>query len=171
MTSIADIQPFFHRNPGLRVAEGLPTDEVYPPGTCGVYRAIEDAIYLLPRTAYKGGAGHYTLSAFHEVIHATGHPSRLNRPAIRSTAQGAPAPRMEYLFEEMIAELGALFLTHELREENSAPIILNAVNYVSAYMIQVPEDQWTYIFDGVFKQAMEAARVVLGRHLMKTADI
>ncbi len=50
--------------------------------------------------------GYATL--FHELIHSTGHPSRLNRPTLTESAGFGSNP---YCKEELVAEMGAAFLS------------------------------------------------------------
>lgn len=50
----------------------------------------------------------YHLTLFHELVHATGHPSRLGRFDLSTTL--APFGSEDYSAEELVAELGASFL-------------------------------------------------------------
>lgn len=53
----------------------------------------------------------YHLTLFHELIHATGHPSRLNR---KSLIESGPFGSKTYSKEELVAEMGAAFLGMEV---------------------------------------------------------
>lgn len=72
-------------------------------GDRAVYNMATDSITLPVREAFNDPASFYA-TAFHELIHWTGHRSRLDRLA--ATPFGSP----EYAKEELVAELGAAFL-------------------------------------------------------------
>ena len=57
-----------------------------------------------PRSAFEC-AGDYYATALHELTHWTGHSTRCNRAVSRRHGIDA------YAFEELIAEMGAAFLT------------------------------------------------------------
>ena len=62
-----------------------------------------DFISLPPFERFSSASAYYA-TKIHELIHWTGHSSRLDRPS--STRFGSP----EYAFEELVAELGAALL-------------------------------------------------------------
>ena len=62
----------------------------------------------IDRFNVKDGAAHYWATFWHEVIHWTGHHTRLNRDRHRAWGDKT------YAFEELIAELGAAFLCAHL---------------------------------------------------------
>lgn len=63
-----------------------------------------DDFIKLPPTAWFSRAEDYYATAFHELCHWTGHPSRLNR--VLKKKHGIEA----YAYEELVAEIGAAFL-------------------------------------------------------------
>lgn len=75
-------------------------------GDRAVYNFKTDAIKLPNRESFVDSASYYA-TAFHELIHWTGHDSRLDR--LKATPFGSP----EYAKEELVAELGAAFLCAE----------------------------------------------------------
>ena len=52
----------------------------------------------------------YYSTLFHESIHSTGHSTRLARPEITRTEDGAGQRDEAYSYEELVAECGAMFL-------------------------------------------------------------
>lgn len=64
-------------------------------------------IVQMPYMRQFDTAEHYYGTLFHELVHATGHSSRLNRKGIEASA---PFGTPEYSREELIAEMGAAFL-------------------------------------------------------------
>lgn len=83
--------------------------EVVIGGDKACYSSLTDKISLPEPGRFKtdDARSHYWATAFHELVHSTGHESRLNRPL----ANGFGTP--EYAKEELIAELGAAFLCGE----------------------------------------------------------
>lgn len=71
------------------------------------YRPSTDSITLPEREAFNAPDEYYS-TAFHELVHWTGHASRLKRPGIESVAAFGSA---SYSKEELIAEMGAAFLS------------------------------------------------------------
>ena len=76
-------------------------------GDSAHYSMLTDTISLPTKTSFKDEASYYA-TALHEIIHWTGHNSRLNR--LTATKFGSS----EYAEEELVAELGAAFLCSEL---------------------------------------------------------
>lgn len=75
-------------------------------GGMAFYRSSDDRIQLPPREAFIDQHG-YDVTKAHELTHATGHPSRLNRDKQYQTVKGRAA-------EEMTAEIGAYLMSQRL---------------------------------------------------------
>jgi antirestriction protein ArdC len=73
------------------------------------YRPSIDEIFLPPMKDFKSIEGFYS-TAFHELVHSTGHKSRLNRHTEKDAAIG---DELDYSKEELIAQIGASFLCAE----------------------------------------------------------
>ncbi len=78
--------------------------QIHHGGSKAFYIPSADLIQLPPQSAFDC-AGDYYATALHELTHWTGHASRCNRPL--GMRHGIDA----YAFEELIAEMGAAFLT------------------------------------------------------------
>jgi antirestriction protein ArdC len=95
-------------------------------GSSAFYRPPTDSVHLPLRDNFGSAEGYYS-TLFHELVHSTGHQSRLARKGVTEiTGFGTDA----YSNEELVAELGAAFLCgrtgiapHTL--ENSAAYIDN----------------------------------------------
>jgi len=74
-------------------------------GDSAYYERIADRV-TMPSTAFVSDAAYSAVLA-HELIHATGAPSRLNRK------KGEKFGDADYAFEELVAELGSAFLCAE----------------------------------------------------------
>ena len=70
------------------------------------YDPVADAVNL-PRRPYFRSDESYYATLFHELVQATGHPSRLNRKGLNEMAEFGSEP---YSFEELVAEIGACYL-------------------------------------------------------------
>jgi antirestriction protein ArdC len=81
-------------------------------GRAGSYSAKCDAIRMPAFKFFRGQADYYN-TLFHELIHWTGHPSRLDRQL------GARFGEKSKAKEELIAELGAAFLCAEFSIDDS----------------------------------------------------
>lgn len=72
------------------------------------YKSSDDTIGLPIREAFNSSEELYS-TVFHEMIHSTGHASRLNRKGITDLNRFGSAA---YSKEELTAEIGASFLNH-----------------------------------------------------------
>ncbi|MFZ4780297.1 MAG: ArdC family protein [Terrimicrobiaceae bacterium] len=95
---------------------------IHHTGFAALYSPQDDIIRMPPRSSFRSPED-YHLTLFHEMTHATGHSSRLDREGI---TQAAKFGSERYSKEELIAELGAAFLSNEagiltnLQFENSS---------------------------------------------------
>lgn len=71
------------------------------------YSVVKDEMHMPPREAFADAMRYYS-TALHELGHATGHPSRLDRPL------GNAFGTVEYAKEELRAEMASLFLSYQL---------------------------------------------------------
>lgn len=79
-------------------------------GDRACYSPSTDVIQL-PQPGQFTEVAHYWATSMHELVHWTGHTSRLNRDGIaRFTGFGTDV----YAWEELVAELGAAFLCHHI---------------------------------------------------------
>lgn len=75
------------------------------------YQPSSDRIVMPTRSQFVSEADYWS-TLLHELVHATGHNSRLNREGITSSSRKFGDPI--YAFEELIAETGSAFLCAEL---------------------------------------------------------
>lgn len=81
---------------------GLRADISHQTISKAFYKPSADRIYLPMKEQFKSESDYYA-TVFHELIHWTGHPSRLNRPQSHEEEI--------YAFEELVAEFGAAYLS------------------------------------------------------------
>ena len=95
---------------GLKNRDSLQIIEV----NHAAYSPSSDVVLMPPANQFnvavsgRDGEAQYWATLWHEVIHWTGHPSRLNRPPLGDWGD------KPYAFEELIAELGSAFLCARL---------------------------------------------------------
>ncbi len=91
------------------------------------YSPSEDFVHMTERSACVSDSAFYS-TEFHELVHSTGHTSRLNR--FQQDACNHHFGSKSYAGEELVAEMGAAMLCAESgifqeTEENSAAYITN----------------------------------------------
>jgi len=82
---------------------------VHNNGDRNFYRKSEDTIVLVDPRRYPDENEYYS-TAFHELVHSTGHETRCDRPNVGHSLFGSE----QYAKEELVAELGAMMLCQML---------------------------------------------------------
>ena len=116
------IEAFFSR-----VKKDIP---IHHEGVKPRYNIIEDVIIVPEAERFTNCHNYYTTLA-HEIIHSTGHSSRLNRKF------GKIFGNADYSFEELIAEIGAYMLISRFGINGS---IENHASYVSGWLEKLKSD-------------------------------
>ena len=98
-----------------------PTLNLEDKGDKAYYAPFRDAV-TMPKLSFFEGPQEYYTTFFHELIHSTGHKTRLDRDLKGSFGT------QSYAFEELIAELGAVFLCGE------SGILYHTLNNSAAYL-------------------------------------
>lgn len=107
-------------------------------GDRAFYRPSEDKIHLpLPEHFFSENA--YNATALHELAHATGHPTRLNRN-IRNMFGSE-----DYAYEELIAEITSCFMSVNLSMEQTESDINNHMAYVQSWIKRISEKPETLV--------------------------
>jgi len=128
---------------------------IHHTGFAALYSPQDDIIRMPPRSSFRSPED-YHLTLFHEMTHATGHSSRLDREGI---TQPAKFGSERYSKEELIAELGAAFLSNEagiltsLQFENSSA-------YLGSWIQKFQNDPRMIV--SAASQAQRSADFVLG---------
>lgn len=105
---------------------------------------------------FEDTAGYYE-TAFHELTHSTGHESLLNR---FSENDGAAAFGSEsYSKEELVAEIGACGILHELGLETAKSFRNNAA-YIQSWLSALKNDKRLIV--SAAGRAEKAIRLILG---------
>ena len=104
------------------IVENAKLCPIHHGGFAALYSRTDDVIRIPAPTTFHSQEDYYH-TLYHEMTHATGHGSRLDREGI---TQHAKFGSDRYSKEELVAELGAAFLSNEadildwFRFENSA---------------------------------------------------
>ncbi len=120
-------------------------------GAHAFYVPAQDFVQVPPQPAFFDQINYYR-TALHELTHATGHPSRLDRKLV--SAFGS----RDYAREELIAELGSAFLCAAL---GIVPTVRHA-DYLGSWLDVLREDNRA-IFRAV-SAATKAADWLFARH-------
>jgi len=118
-------------------------------GDRAFYAPVEDYVQVPPPQAYFEPINWHR-TALHELAHATGHPSRLNRD------QSGSYGTKKYAFEELVAELSAAFGCASL---GIVPTVRHA-DYIGAWLKVLREDNRAIV--RAASQASKAADFLLG---------
>jgi len=118
------------------------------------YSPAEDIIAMPDRARFDDAAGYFA-TLFHELIHSTGHPSRLNRPTLTESAGFGSNP---YCREELIAEMGAAFLCGQAGIAEQT--LENSAAYVQNWLEALKNDKKLIVQAAA--QAQKAADFILG---------
>jgi len=101
----------------------------------------------------------YYATLFHELIHSTGHPSRLNREF-----QGRLKAEQSYAEEELIAEVGSAFLCAMLGIDNS-DIQQNKASYIQGWLKSLGDDKRLVV--KAASQAQKAVDYILNKKFIE----
>ena len=135
-------QPELHPIAAHEAAEAIIKDYVarsgvhlmHCSGNRAFYRPATDEVVLPLREQFSTSPEYYS-TAFHELVHSTGHPSRLNR-----LTQNASFGSDVYSKEELCAELGASYLVHHIGLETTQSFRNNAA-YIDHWLKVLKEDK------------------------------
>lgn len=120
-------------------------------GDKACYSLLSDKVIMPDPARFKGddAKAHYWAAAFHELVHSTGHESRLNRNLNNTFGS------VDYAKEELIAEIGAAFLGSEFGLKGE----LQHENYIGSWLKELNDDK-RFVVQAASK-AQEAADYLL----------
>ncbi len=120
------------------------------------YDIKSDIIGLPPRRNFVSAEEFYS-TAFHELVHSTGHPDRLNR----KTLSGNAGLNEDYSKEELVAEIGSSFLCAHARI--SPKTLDNQAGYIANWLSVLKGDK-RFIFSAS-SLAQKAVDYILGKSI------
>ncbi|KAB7725864.1 DUF1738 domain-containing protein [Rudanella paleaurantiibacter] len=121
------------------------------PSRC-YYAPSLDVVNMAPAQNFKKAEDYYSV-LFHELVHATGHSSRLNRAEL---CEMAPFGSQTYSKEELTAEMGAAYLCGVTGI--SALTLDNSAAYINGWLSKLRSDK-RFFFEAAQK-AQKAAHFI-----------
>lgn len=120
------------------LSEGMDVEIVNDGGDKAYYSPVQDKIHL-PLAERFTSEYAYNATTLHELAHASGHPTRLNRP------QNAFFGTGQYAYEELVAEMCSCFMSSELKTELTPEHLENHKAYVQSWIQSIREKPETLI--------------------------
>ena len=122
-------------------------------GSRASYVPSSDAVHMPAMDAFQSSAAYYS-TLFHELVHSTGHSSRLDR--VLGTQYASDA----YSTEELVAEMGAAYLCATSSTELVAKSMDSMAAYIQHWIGKLEGDK--YLVVRVSSSAQRAADWVQG---------
>ena len=123
-------------------------------GQRACYSPARDTVEMPKPELFVSGEEYYS-TLFHELAHATGHASRLDRKEIQTHSGFGSEP---YAREELVAEMGAAFLCAHCRIE--ANTLENSAAYIEGWLGKLRSD--TRLVVQAASQGQRAVDYILG---------
>ncbi|GAB4020673.1 zincin-like metallopeptidase domain-containing protein [Spirosoma migulaei] len=148
-----------HENQTITVCENLVAAMPQAPV---IRHSNKNAAYYVPSADYMNmpdleqftSSAEYYKVLFHELTHATGHPSRLNREGVTQLCRYGST---NYSKEELVAELGASFLS-TFTGIATPELLGNAAAYLEGWLRPLKEEK-KFIFWAA-KEAQKAVQFI-----------
>ena len=123
----------------------IPANIIEEEGCTPCYIPKKDEVHMPWWMDFSDGLAYYS-TLIHELVHWTGHESRLDRLALKN--------KKGYAFEELVAEMGASFMMAQLGLEPTARD--DHAQYISSWL-QALNNDVKYVFEAakVAQQAVE----------------
>ena len=123
-------------------------------GSQAFYSPSGDYVQVPHRGDFKSQEAFYS-TILHEAVHATGHKTRLNRE------QRCGKFSLDYAFEELVAEMGSLFIASSAGIPQSECEFQNHASYIESWLKSLRNDNMY-----IFRAAAEASKAAA--YLLKT---
>jgi len=118
------------------------------------YRPFDDIVNV-PEICCFDSSEEYYSTTFHELVHSTGHSSRLNRFVDNRYDFG----KKSYDYEELVAEMAATFLCSHCGIDQT---VVNSVAYLTGWAKFLKQERKTTLF-GAATKAQAAVNYILGK--------
>lgn len=127
--------------------------EIRHGGGSACYLPSSDLVKM-PKPKRFADQNEYYSTLFHELVHSTGHTTRLDREGVtKSNLFGSH----EYSKEELIAEMGAAFLCAHTGIDNT---LKNSTAYIQGWLMKLESDKRLLL--SAAGQAQKAADYIIG---------
>ena len=121
------------------------------------YQPQNDFIQMPPKGDFRTSTGYYSV-LLHELTHWTGHSSRLKRNLTGGRSS------QTYAREELVAEMGSMFISCAAKIPQSEEVFQNHASYVDGWLECIKNDP-----NAIFKAAADANRAA--DYILKNAGI
>ena len=143
-----------------KIVEGMPN----PPAIKykdpnAYYSPLTDTVNMPKRTSFERAEGYYA-TLFHELVHSTGHHSRLDRHGLIQMEE-LNGSKHAYSFEELVAELGSCFLQGNTGILDGGQLA-NSAAYINGWLSVLRDDRRFLI--SAAASAQKAVDRILGVH-------
>ncbi len=162
-TPVHDFSPI---QSAAQLVKGMPKPPVIQHGgDSASYAPALDLVRMpVPERFEKPEAYYDTL--FHELTHATGHESRLNRRGVADKGEHNQFGSDPYAREELVAEMGAAFLCGHAGIVDR--VVDNSAAYIASWLKQLKNDAKLVVTAAA--QAQKAADYILGLQPDESAE-
>lgn len=126
------------------------------------YSPSTDTVLMPDRARFEKDSGYFS-TLFHELVHCTGHATRLNRSTLTESAGFGSNP---YCKEELVAEMGAAFLCGQAGIGET--VLENSAAYVQNWLENLQNDRKLIVQAAALAQ--RAADFILGTKFDETTD-
>jgi antirestriction protein ArdC len=157
-------RPFTPIETAARIVEAMPQRPPIQHIDPSAYYAPARDFVNSPRPETFDRPENYYAVAFHELIHSTGHKSRLNRAGVAGSRLAAFGSA-DYSREELVAEMGSAFLCAEAGIESTLD---NSAAYLKGGLGALKGDARLIVTAA--STAQRAADFILGRNVQETAE-
>lgn len=120
--------------------------EIIYGGGRAYYQPSTDSIHMPPKEDFISATGYYS-TLLHELTHWTGHSGRLNRNLTGGRYS------QTYAREELVAEIGSMFISCAAKIPQSDDVFQNHASYVDSWLEYIKSDQ-----NAIFKAAADTNR-------------
>jgi len=117
------------------VVARMPQPPAIVPGTRAAYSPVTDVVSIPEAGLFESPEAYYSM-LFHELTHATGHSSRLNRDEVAAPSGFGSEP---YSREELVAEMGAAFLSRHCGIEQAT--LNQSASYIGHWLQRLQDDR------------------------------
>lgn len=155
---LASLQPVKEPEEIIRgyLERGGPKFQNDQPSDRAFYRPSQDLVVVPTLKQYREVSEYYSTS-FHELVHSTGHPKRLDRLTLNSPL--AAFGSEDYSKEELVAELGAVMLCN-IGKIESRQAFRNSTAYLQGWLSALRNDKTLIV--SAAARAEKAVRYILG---------
>lgn len=149
-------------NVARSIVAGMPSPpSIFEGSAVPCYRKAFDSVHM-PEPGFFESEEAYYSTLFHELVHSTGHASRLARPSLlenKGMHAEEDTSRKVYAEEELVAEMGASFLNAEAGiMEAELP---NAAAYLQSWLTALKSKDAKGWIIRAASQAQKAANFIL----------